>query len=73
MRKRAFTQGEVEGIKRGVEGEMKEEQRLKGDKTLMRHVDGRGLVSDSSRTTIPRVEVRTHTPKNNEKEMRAAR
>ncbi len=32
-----------------------------------------GLVSDSSRTTIPHVEVRTHTPKNNEKEMRAAR
>jgi len=36
VRKRAFARGEVEGIKRGVEGEMKEEQRLKGDKTLIR-------------------------------------
>ena len=33
---------------------------MKGDKTLTRHVDGRGLVSDSSRTTVPRVEVKTH-------------
>jgi hypothetical protein len=72
VRKMAFAREEVEMIKRGVEGEMKEEQWLKGDKTLMRHIDGRGLVSDSSRTTILRVEVRTHTPKNNEKEMRAA-
>jgi hypothetical protein len=72
VRKRAFAQGEVEGIKRGVEGEMKEEQRLKGDKMLMRHIDGRGLVSDSSQTTTPHIEVRTHTPKNNEKEIRAA-
>ena len=46
---------------------------MKGDKTLTRHVDGRGLVSDSSRTTVLRVEVKTHTPKNNEKKMRAAR
>jgi hypothetical protein len=45
---------------------------MKGDKTLMRHIDGRGLVSDSSQTMVPHVEVKTHTPKNNEKEMRAA-
>jgi hypothetical protein len=46
---------------------------MKGDKTLTRHVDGRGLVSDSLRTTILCVEVETHMPKNNKKEMRAAR
>jgi hypothetical protein len=45
---------------------------IKGNKTLMRHVDGRGLVSNSLWTTIPCIEVKTHTPKNNEKEMRAA-
>jgi len=28
---------------------------------------GLGLVSDSSQTTTPRVEVETHMPKNNEK------